>query len=57
MSDTPVYMIVNLKVTDVDTYRNYEKGFFGFLKSMADSSLPSMINPRPSKVTRRVMVG
>jgi len=32
MSDTPVYMIVNLKVTDVDTYRNYEKGFFGFLK-------------------------
>ena len=28
MSDTPVYMIVNLKVTDVDTYRNYEKGFW-----------------------------
>ncbi len=32
MSDTPVYMIVNLIVTDADTYRNYEKGFFGFLK-------------------------
>jgi uncharacterized protein (DUF1330 family) len=33
MSDTPVYMIVNLKVTDTDAYRNYEKGFFGFLKT------------------------
>ncbi len=32
MSDTPVYMIVNLEVTDVDSYRAYEKGFFGFLK-------------------------
>jgi uncharacterized protein (DUF1330 family) len=33
MSDIPVYMIVNLKVTDTDAYRNYEKGFFGFLKT------------------------
>lgn len=32
MSDIPVYMVVNLSVTDVDEYRAYEKGFFGFLK-------------------------
>ncbi len=32
MSDVPVYMIVNLKVTDSNAYRNYEKGFFPFLK-------------------------
>ena len=32
MNDLPVYMIVNLHVTDADTYRIYEKGFFGILK-------------------------
>ena len=32
MSDVPVFMIVNLKVTDPDTYRVYEKGFFPMLK-------------------------
>lgn len=32
MADTPVYMVVNLKVTDADTYRIYEKGFFPLLK-------------------------
>lgn len=32
MSDIPVYMVVNLKVTDADTYRKYEKGFFPLLK-------------------------
>ena len=32
MNDLPVYMIVNLNVTDADTYRIYEKGFFGLLK-------------------------
>ena len=32
MNDLPVYMIVNLRVTDADTYRIYEKGFFGLLK-------------------------
>ena len=31
MADVPVYMIVNLKVTDADTYRAYEKGFFPLL--------------------------
>ncbi len=32
MSNVPVYMIVNLKVTDAETYKKYEKGFFPTLK-------------------------
>jgi uncharacterized protein (DUF1330 family) len=32
MSATPVFMVVNLSITNVDAYRSYEKGFFGFLK-------------------------
>ena len=32
MSDVPVYMVVNLKVQNADTYRQYEKGFFPLLK-------------------------
>lgn len=32
MSDTPVYMVVNIQVTDADSYRQYEKGFFPILK-------------------------
>ncbi len=32
MSDVPVYMVVNLKVSDPETYRIYEKGFFPLLK-------------------------
>ncbi len=32
MSDLPVYMVVNLQVTDADKYRLYENGFFGILK-------------------------
>ena len=32
MSDVPVFMVVNLAVTDADTYRKYEKGFFSILK-------------------------
>ncbi len=31
MANVPVYMVVNLKVTDADTYRAYEKGFFPLL--------------------------
>ena len=27
MSDVPVYMVVNLQVSDAATYRVYEKGF------------------------------
>jgi uncharacterized protein (DUF1330 family) len=32
MSDTPVYLVVNLSITQVESYRTYEKGFFGMLK-------------------------
>ena len=32
MANTPVYMVVNLAVTDAETYRKYEKGFFPLLK-------------------------
>ena len=32
MSDVPVYMVVNLAVTDVNKYRQYEKDFFPILK-------------------------
>jgi uncharacterized protein (DUF1330 family) len=32
MTDIPVYMLVNLNVTDPATYRKYEKGFFPLLK-------------------------
>ncbi|MFT5484863.1 MAG: hypothetical protein ACI9GW_003531 [Halieaceae bacterium] len=32
MSDVPVYMVVNLKITDPDTYGKYEAGFFPMLK-------------------------
>jgi len=32
MSDTPVFMVVNLSITDMESYRNYEKSFFSFLK-------------------------
>ena len=39
MSDTPVYMVVNLKVTDTGPYLDYEKGFFGMLKKYGGSFL------------------
>ena len=32
MSDIPIFMVVNLSITDVDAYRTYEEGFFSFLK-------------------------
>lgn len=32
MSETPVFMVVNLKVTEQESYRTYEKGFFPLLK-------------------------
>jgi uncharacterized protein (DUF1330 family) len=32
MSDTPVYMIANLKISDPVEYKIYEKGFFNILK-------------------------
>ena len=39
MSDAPVYMVVNLAVTDADTYRKYEKGFFSLLKKYGGNFL------------------
>jgi uncharacterized protein (DUF1330 family) len=32
MSDIPVFLVVNLSITNVEPYRVYEKGFFGLLK-------------------------
>lgn len=32
MSEVPVYIIVNLSVTNKEEYRKYEKGFFPILK-------------------------
>jgi uncharacterized protein (DUF1330 family) len=32
MNDTPVFVVVNLIVTDAAAYRRYEKGFFPILK-------------------------
>lgn len=32
MNDVPLYMMVNLHITNPDTYRQYEKGFFPLLK-------------------------
>ena len=45
MADVPVYMIVNLTVTDADEYRRYEKGFFGFLKKYGGSFVTFDDNP------------
>jgi uncharacterized protein (DUF1330 family) len=39
MSDVPVYMVVNLKITDAGSYREYEKGFFGVLKKYGGTFL------------------
>jgi uncharacterized protein (DUF1330 family) len=32
MADIPVYAVVNLHITDAETYHKYEKGFFPLLK-------------------------
>ena len=42
MDNIPVYMVVNLKINDVDEYRIYEKGFFHFLKNTMDHLLHLM---------------
>ena len=39
MSETPVYMVVNLTIEDPEEYRKYEKGFFGILKKYGGSFL------------------
>ena len=45
MSDIPVYMIVNLTVTDKDEYRKYEKGFFPILKQYGGEFVTYDDNP------------
>ena len=46
MSDTPVFMVVNLsEITDAAAYRTYEKGFFPILKKPGDRD--SIPKPRP----------
>ena len=45
MADIPVYMLVNLKVTDADQYRKYEKGFFGILKRYGGQFITFDDNP------------
>ena len=45
MSDIPVYMVVNLKVTDADEYLKYEKGFFPILEKYGGSFLTFDDNP------------
>jgi len=37
MNDAPVYMLVNLIITDAVEYRKYEKGFFSILKKYGGS--------------------
>ena len=45
MSDVPVYMVVNLAVTDVNEYRQYEKGFFPILKRFGGQFVTFDDNP------------
>ena len=45
MSDLPVIMIANLKITDADSYRIYEKGFFPLLKKYGGEFVTLDDNP------------
>ena len=45
MADIAVYMVVNLAITAPDTYRIYEKGFFGFLKQYGGEFITYDDNP------------
>ncbi|MAT91890.1 MAG: hypothetical protein CME59_04760 [Halioglobus sp.] len=45
MSDVPVYMVVNLAITDPQPYRTYEKGFFGLLKKYGGEFITYDDNP------------
>ena len=46
MGDIPVYMVVNLIITDKDEYHKYEKGFFGLLKKHKGSFVTYDDNPK-----------
>jgi uncharacterized protein (DUF1330 family) len=37
MNNVPVYMVVNLLITDAAEYKKYEKGFFSLLKKYEGS--------------------
>lgn len=45
MMDIPVYMVVNLSITDAETYRKYEKGFFPLLKKYQGEFITYDDNP------------
>ena len=45
MSNVPVCMVVNLAVTDVNEYRQYEKGFFPILKRFGGQFVTFDDNP------------
>ena len=45
MSNVPVYMVDNLAVTDVNEYRQYEKGFFPILKRFGGQFVTFDDNP------------
>ncbi|NND40188.1 MAG: DUF1330 domain-containing protein [Pseudomonadales bacterium] len=45
MADIPVYIVVNLAITDAAEYRVYEKGFFGLLKKHGGSFITYDDNP------------
>ena len=45
MSDIPVYMVVNLHVTDAETYWDMEKGFFPILKKSGGEFVTYDHNP------------
>ena len=45
MSNVPIYMVVNLAVTDVNEYRQYEKGFFPILKRFGGQFVTFDDNP------------
>lgn len=45
MSEIPVYIVVNLVVTEADSYRAYEKGFFPLLKKYGGEFITYDDNP------------
>jgi uncharacterized protein (DUF1330 family) len=45
MDNVPVFVVVNLVITDADTYRKYEKGFFPLLKKHGGDFITYDDNP------------
>lgn len=44
-ADTPVYFIANIEITDRDTYKKYEEGFFPIFKKHGGTWLTFDDNP------------